>query len=57
MRCCESRKPFFHIAHGDQDTLIRKYKWHKLKGDKAGINEITILLLDTGSHDSVFKRV
>ncbi|WP_208907643.1 type II toxin-antitoxin system RelE/ParE family toxin [Levilactobacillus yiduensis] len=63
----------FHIAHREQDVLIRKYKWHLLKGDKAGINEIhldrdwlllyeitdneiTILLLDTGSHDSVFKH-
>ncbi|UIF28725.1 type II toxin-antitoxin system YafQ family toxin [Levilactobacillus brevis] len=28
------------ITHGDQEALIRKYKWHMLKGDKAGINEI-----------------
>jgi len=57
------------IVNENQDELIRRFKWHMLKGDKAGINEIhldnnwllmyqitgknklTLLLLDTGSHD------
>ncbi|MFC6181625.1 type II toxin-antitoxin system YafQ family toxin [Lactiplantibacillus daowaiensis] len=56
------------IATEDHDTLVRQYRWHILKGNKAGINEIhleadwlllyeitrnnemTLLLLDTGSH-------
>jgi len=57
------------IVAEDHETLIRQFKWHMLKGDKAGINEIhldanwlllyeiisedeiTLLVLNTGSHD------
>lgn len=57
------------IAKADQETLTREFKWHLLKVNQAGINEIhlasnwlllyeiindeevTLLLLNTGSHD------
>ncbi|WP_225428418.1 type II toxin-antitoxin system mRNA interferase toxin, RelE/StbE family [Levilactobacillus yonginensis] len=57
------------IAAEDHDALVRQFKWHMLKGDKTGINEIhldanwlllyevtsedeiTLLILNTGSHD------
>lgn len=57
------------IVNDNQEMLKQQFKWHMLKGDKAGIHEIhldsnwlllyqiisdteiTLLLLDTGSHD------
>ena len=57
------------IVAEDHETLIRQFKWHVLKGNHAGVNEIhldanwlllyeivndnevTLLVLNTGSHD------
>ncbi|WP_143462985.1 type II toxin-antitoxin system RelE/ParE family toxin [Levilactobacillus enshiensis] len=59
------------IVTEDHETLVRKYRWHLLKGNNAGINElhleadwllmytitneneVTLLLLDTGSHHDI----